>query len=177
MLNKLIDQNEMVPVGKIIGTHGIKGLLKVYSYSGNISSLQSAATVFLKGKNGTLNEYVVKSVSAHSNGFILGLEGYTDINQALLLSGSELCLKLSQLPDPDEDEYYWRDLIGLDVHTDQGVELGTLVDIFETGSSDIYVVRGSSKEYLIPAIADVITHIDIPGNKMIITPLEGLLDL
>jgi 16S rRNA processing protein RimM len=171
------DQDELVPVGKIIGTHGIKGLLKVYSYSGNIQSLQSAVTAFLKGKDGSLSEHVIKSVSAHAGGFILGLDDYSDINQVLFMTGSELCLKLSQLPVPDEDEYYWRDLIGLTVHTDQGVELGTLVDIFETGSSDIYVVRGSSKEYLIPAIADVIAGIDIPGGKMIITPLDGLLDL
>jgi 16S rRNA processing protein RimM len=169
--------DELVPVGKIIGTHGIKGLLKVYSYSGNIDSLQSAGTVFLKGKDCSVREYPIKIVAPHAGGFILGLADFTDINQVLSLNGSELCLKLSQLPSPDEDEYYWRDLIGLTVHTDQGIELGTLVDIFETGSNDIYVVRGVSKEYLIPAIADVIAHVDIPGKKMIITPLEGLLDL
>lgn len=173
----MTNQDELVPVGKIIGTHGIKGLLKVYSYSGNIKSIQSVETVFLKGKDGSLREHAVKSVSAHGGGFILGLDDFSDINQVLFLNGSELCLKRSQLPVPDEDEYYWRDLMGLAVHTDLGVELGTVVDIFETGSSDIYVVRGGSKEYLIPAIADVIAHIDISGGKIIITPLEGLLDL
>jgi 16S rRNA processing protein RimM len=173
----MTDYDELVPVGKIIGTHGIKGFLKVYSYSGNIQNMQSAKSVFLKAKDGTVNEHVIKSVSAHAGAFILGLNGYTDINQVLPITGSELCLKRSQFPVPDEDEYYWRDLIGLAVHTDQGTELGTLVDIFETGSNDIYVVRGSAKEYLIPAIAGVIALVDIPGNKMIITPLEGLLDL
>jgi len=173
----MTDHEELVPVGKIIGTHGIKGLLKVYSYSGNIDSLQSAETVFLKGKNGALSEHGIKSIASHAGGFILGLDGFSDINQVLSMTGSELCLKESQLPVPDEGEYYWRDLIGLTVHTDQGVELGTLEDIFETGSSDIYVVRGISKEYLIPAIADVIASIDVPGKKMIITPLDGLLDL
>lgn len=173
----MTEHEELIPVGKIIGTHGIKGLLKVFSYSGNIDSLKSAKTVFLKRKDGTVSEHAIKSISAHAGGFILGLDEYSDINQVLSLASSELCLKDSQLPVPEEGEYYWRDLIGLSVHTDQGVELGTLVDIFETGSSDIYVVRGSSKEYLIPAIADVIADIDIPGKKMTITPLEGLLDL
>ena len=173
----MTDPDELIPIGKIIGTHGIRGFLKVYSYSGNLQSLQYARTVFLKGKDGLLHECTVKSVSAHASGFILSLDDYSDINQVQFLTGSELCLKQSQLPVPDEDEYYWRDLIGLSVHTDLGIELGTLVDIFETGSCDIYVVRGCSKEYLIPAIADVISCIDIPGNKMIITPLDGLLDL
>ena len=170
-------QDELVLVGKIIGTHGIKGLLKVYSYSGNIQSLQAAGTVFLKDKKGTLSEHVIRTVTTHAGGFIMALDDFADINQVLTLNGSELYVRLSQLPVPDEDEYYWRDLIGLAVVTDQGLELGTIVDIFETGSSDVYVVRGESKEYLIPAIADVITLVDIPGNKMIITPLEGLLDL
>ena len=173
----MIAQDELVLVGKIVGTHGIKGLLKVYSYSGNIQSLQSAGTVFLKDKKGVLCEHVIKSVTAHAGGFIIGLDDFTDINLVLPLNGSELYVKLSQLPVPDVDEYYWRDLIGLTVITDQGMELGTLVDIFETGSSDIYVVRGELKEYLIPAIADVISLVDVPGKKMIITPLEGLLDL
>jgi 16S rRNA processing protein RimM len=173
----MTDQNELIPIGKIVGTHGIKGLLKVYSYSGNIQSLQSVETVFLKGKDGVHREYSVRSVAAHAGGFIVGLGSFSDINQVLFMTGSEICLKRSQFPAPDEDEYYWRDLIGLAVHTDQGVELGTLVDIFETGSNDIYVVRGTSKEYLIPAIADVISRIDIPGKKMVITPLDGLLDL
>jgi 16S rRNA processing protein RimM len=173
----MTDPDELVPVGKISGTHGIKGLLKVYSYSGNIRSLQSAATVHLKDKHGRLSEHAIKSVAAHAGGFILALDDYADINQVLPLNGSELYVKLSQLPVPDEDEYYWRDLIGLAVFTDQGVKLGTLVDIFETGSNDIYVVRDNSKEYLIPAIADVISLVDLPGGKMIITPLDGLLDL
>jgi 16S rRNA processing protein RimM len=131
----------------------------------------------LKDKKGLLSEHVLKSVTAHAGGFIVGLDDFADINLVLPLNGSELYVKLSQLPAPDEDEYYWRNLIGLTVVTDQGAELGTLVDIFETGSSDIYVVRGESKEYLIPAIADVINLVDVPGKKMIITPLEGLLDL
>ena len=173
----MTDQDELIPVGKIIGTHGIKGLLKVYSYSGNIQSLQTTETAFLKAKDGSLREYAVKSVSAHSGGFILALDNFSDINQVLFMNGSELCLKRSQLPVPDDGEYYWRDLIGLTVHTDQDIELGKIVDIFETGSSDIYVVRGETKEYLIPAIANVIAHIDVPGKKMIITPLDGLLDL
>lgn len=172
----MIDQEELIPVGKISGTHGIRGHLKVFSYSGNIESLQSCGSLFLKGKNG-LQEHNIKGVAPHAGGFILVLAGFDNINQVLPLVGSELCLKRSQLPEPAEDEYYWRDLIGLTVVTDQGLELGRIADIFETGSSDIYVVRDADKEYLIPAIADVISKVDIPGNTMVITPLDGLLDL
>lgn len=170
-------QDELIPVGKIIATHGIRGYLKLYSYSGNIESLQFSETVLLKGKGGVLGEFAPKTVSPHAGGFILSLDGFTDIDQVQPLVGSELFLKRSQLPEPEEGEYYWRDLIGLTVITDKGVVLGPIADIFETGSSDIYVVRGDNKEYLIPAIADVVYEIDIPGKRMIITPLDGLLDL
>ena len=173
----MINPDELIPVGKISATHGIRGHLKLYSYSGNIESLQCSETVFLKGKNFKLKEFVLNTVSPHAGGFILALDGFSDIDQVQPLVGSEICLKRSQLPKPAEDEYYWRDLIGLTVVTDQGFVLGPIADIFETGSSDIYVVRGNNKEYLIPAIADVISEIDIPGNRMIITPLDGLLDL
>ncbi|MBC7961903.1 MAG: 16S rRNA processing protein RimM [Steroidobacteraceae bacterium] len=171
------DQDELIPVGKIIDTHGIRGNLKVFSYSGNIDSLQHCGSVLLKGKNGLLQEFSISGVVAHAGGFILSLDSFNEINQVLPLVGSELCLKRSQLPETTEDEYYWRDLMGLSVFTDVGVELGRIVDIFETGSSDIYVVRSDDREYLIPAIASIISLVDIPGNKMVITPLDGLLDL
>lgn len=173
----MIDQDELIPVGKISSTHGIRGHLKVFSYSGNIESLQHSGSVFLKNKSGLLQEHMIKGVSPHAGGFILSLGSFDDINQVIPLVGSEICLKRSQLPEPEEDEYYWRDLLGLTVVTDQGIELGRIADIFETGSSDIYVVRSDHNEYLIPAIADVISKVDIAGNRMVITPLDGLLDL
>jgi 16S rRNA processing protein RimM len=172
------DPDELIAVGKINGTHGIKGQLKVYSYSGNLESLSAARIVMLRSPDGaTLREFGIKGVKPHSNGFILSLKDYDDIDQALSLVGCELCLKRSQLPEPEEDEYYWCDLIGLRVVTADGVEIGILADIFETGSNDIYVVRKDRQEYLIPAIATVISSVDLAGGTMVITPLDGLLDL
>jgi len=171
------DDTALIPVGKIIATHGIKGQVKVYSYSGNIDSLRSAINVTIRGAGGSLTTVGVEKIAPHSGGFILGFTGFNEINEVQALIGSEICLLQSQLPELDEGEYYWRDLLGLKVVTDQGIEIGNVADIFETGSSDIYVVRGASKEYLIPAIADVISEIDIPGGRIVITPLDGLLEL
>ena len=172
------DPDELITVGRISGTHGIKGQLKVYSYSGNLESLSAARIVMLRSTDGTTpREFDIKGVKPHSNGFILSLKGYDDIDQALSLVGCELCIKRSQLPEPEDDEYYWCDLIGLRVVTADGFEVGTLADIFETGSNDIYVVRKDRQEYLIPAIATVISSVDLAGGTMVITPLDGLLDL
>jgi len=171
------DSEELIPVGKIIATHGIKGQLKIHSYSGNFESLSAARSVVLKSSDGTLREIDLKSFNANSGKFIIGLKGLDDINVVKPLVGNELCLKRCNLPDLSEDEYYWSDLIGLQVVTDEGILLGTIADIFETGSSDIYVVRNGKREFLIPAIGDVVKQVDLDSGKIVITPLEGLLDL
>jgi 16S rRNA processing protein RimM len=167
----------LIPVGKIIGTHGIKGLLKVFSFSGNRDSLEAAGSITLKSPDGSLQEHAVAHLSGQGVKLLIELKGLDNINQVLHLVGSEICLRRSQLPETEEDEYYWCDLMGLSVATVDGIELGTITDIFETGSSDIYVVSDGTHEYLIPAIADVISSVDLAGGRMLVTPLEGLLDL
>jgi 16S rRNA processing protein RimM len=171
------DSEELIPIGKIIGTHGIKGQMKLNSYSGNADSLRVARSVTLKSPAGTLRELTLQSFNANSGKFIIGFKDFDDINQVDSFLGNEICLKRSQLPALDDDEYYWSDLIGLKVLTEDGTLLGTVEDIFETGSSDIYVVRNEEREYLIPAIGDVIKDIDPVGGKIIVTPIDGLLDL
>jgi 16S rRNA processing protein RimM len=173
----MTEPDVLIPVGKIIGTHGIKGLLKVHSFSGNLESLQSCKTVILKSVKGSLTDYGLKSVVPHAGKLMIGLTGLDNINLVEPLVGSEICLMRSQLPEPEDNEYYWCDLIGLKVCTVDGRELGSVTDIFETGSSDIYVVRGAEREYLIPAIGDVINSIDLNTGRILVTPLEGLLDL
>ncbi|MBK5277162.1 MAG: 16S rRNA processing protein RimM [Desulfuromonadales bacterium] len=171
------DSEELIPVGKIIGTHGIKGQMKLHSYSGNADSLSVARSVTLKSPAGVLREVTLQSFNANSGKFIIGIKDFDDINLVEAFMGNEICLKRCQLSALDDDEYYWSDLIGLKVITDDGTLLGTVADIFETGSSDIYVVRNEEREYLIPAIGDVIKDIDPVGGKIIVTPIDGLLDL
>ena len=171
------DPEELIPVGKIIDTHGIRGQVKVHSYSGNADSLGSARYVTLKSPAGVLSELALKGFKANTGRFIISLAGYDDINLAIPLVGHEVCLKRNQLPVLDEDEFYWSDLIGLSVITEDGTLVGTIADIFETGSNDVYVVRGDEREHLIPAIADVIKSVDPVGGKVVIAPLDGLLDL
>jgi len=173
----MTEPHVLIPVGKIIGPHGIKGLLKVFSYSGNLESLHSARTITLKSPSGATRELGIKSAALHAGKLILGLQGFDEINQVLPLVGNEICLLRSQFPEPDENEYYWCDLIGLEVVTQDGTVLGSIADIIDNGSNDIYVVRNETREYLVPAIASVIGSVDLEGRKMVITPLEGLLDL
>lgn len=173
----MTDSEALIPVGKLIATHGIRGMLKLHSFSGSVESLQDCSSVILRSREGGLSRCELKNAPLRSGKFLIGFKGVDSIDQAEALVGSEVCLLRSQLPEPEEDEYYWCDLIGLEVATVEGMELGVIEEIFEAGSCDIYVVRGSGREYLIPAIASVISSVDLEGGRMLITPLEGLLDL
>jgi 16S rRNA processing protein RimM len=73
-----------------------------------------------------------------------------------------------------EGEYYWRDIIGLNVYTEEGKLLGQIESVFPTGSNDVYVCKGEEREILLPAIADVIRKIDVTRRVMIVRLLEGL---
>lgn len=168
---------DLIPVGRIAGTHGIRGQVRLHSYSGNVESLSAAGTVTLKKPDGTCLSVRLKRVSPNSSKILLSIAGIESIEQAQPLIGSELCLTREQFPETGEDEYYWCDLLGLDVVTDTGVELGRLVDILETGANDVYLVKDSHREYMIPAVASVIKKIDLAASRMTVTPMEGLLDL
>lgn len=171
--------NNLIAVGRIIGTHGIRGQLRLHSYSGNLESLKVADHALLVGTDGNHKAVRIKRAAQHSGKILLTLDGYDTINQVTTLVGSELLLTRDQLPVPAADEYYWQDLLGLTVVTDSGELLGVLTDIMETGANDVYLVRNSQtgREYLLPAIASVISNVDLQAGRMSITPLEGLLDL
>jgi len=171
--------NNLIAVGRISGTHGIKGQLRLHSYSGNLESLQAAKNVLLRFPAGVTRQIQLKRAAYHSGKFLLTLDGFDTIEKAQELTGCELLLQRDQLPVPEADEYYWQDLLGLSVVTTEGQELGCIKNILETGANDVYLVHNETtrREYLIPAIASVITSVNLQTGCMTITPLEGLLDL
>ena len=168
---------DLVPIGRISATHGIRGLLRVTIYSGEFDSILSVGSVVLQDERGKRETFEVASAAVHGKKVLLSLKPFTDINQVLHLVGRELLVYRQDLPSLEEGEYYWCDLLGLSVVTDQGETLGELCDIFATGSNDVYVVRSATREFLIPAIEEVVLDVDLVGGVMTIRPLDGLLDL
>ena len=174
-----VSNNNLIAVGRISGTHGIRGQLRLHSYSGNLESLQAAKDVWLRFPTGITRQIQLKRAAFHSGKFLLSLDGFDTIEKAQELAGCELLLQRDQLPPPDADEYYWNDLLGLSVVTAEGQKLGCIKDILETGANDVYLVydEATRREYLIPAIVSVISNVNLQTGCMTITPLEGLLDL
>lgn len=169
--------NVTVLLGKVVATHGIKGQLRVVLFSGEFSSVAGLDSVILKGSSGGMDTFAVADVARHGKKVLITLKGIDSINQVLNLVGRELYVRRDQLPQLPEGEYYWCDLLGLRVLTDQGEDLGILADIIATGSNDVYVVKSGKREYLIPALEDVVREINLDDGIMKVSPPEGLFDL
>lgn len=164
-------------MGKVLRPHGLEGKLRILSYAESEKSFLRPGTVILKTEGGEPCEYEVSSVKPHKNVLLLKLKGLTSPEEAERYRGAGIYLKKSLVVREREDEFFWHEIIGLRVHLSTGKYIGTVREIFQTGSNDIYVVRGGEKEILIPAIHDVVRGIDLVGKKMIIFPMEGLLDI
>jgi len=169
--------SEPVLLGKVIATHGLRGQLRVVLFSGDFSSVAGLDSVILKGTTGGMDTFAVAAIARHGKKVLITLKGFDSINQVLNLVGRELYVGREQLPELSEGEYYWCDLLGLKVVTDQGENLGILADIIATGSNDVYVVKSGEKEYLIPALEDVVREVNLDDGVMKVSPLEGLFDL
>lgn len=173
----MLNNEEFVLIGKVLGTHGIRGQLRVMPYSGDSGSISGLKQFYLATTSGPGEPYVIARSAPYKKQVLVTLRGYDDINAVQVFVGREVYIRRDQLPRLPDGEYYWIDLIGLKVLTTGGESLGTLKDILQTGENDVYVVQSAAREYLIPAIEEVVVEIDLAGRRMIIAPLEGLLDL
>ena len=107
---------------------------------------------------------------------LVTFHGISTREDASALRQATIELDGNELPELPEHEYYHHQIVGLTVITAGGDELGKIAEIMETGGADVYIVRGRGKEYLIPAIRDVIAGIDLSSGIMTVRPLQGLLD-
>lgn len=177
MNNLAEDTPQLIAIGRISGAHGVKGQIRLHSYSGNIDTLQAMHDVQLMLPDRSIAQFELLKAVNHSGKVLLSLAGINSANDVDRLIGAELMVMQDQLPELADDEFYWQDLIGLTVVTDTGFCLGRISKIMETGANDVYLVEGKEKEYLIPAISEVVKNIDLCKKVMTIVPLHGLLDL
>ena len=173
-----MQEDDLLLIGKVVRTHGIKGEIRVLPYTESVDSFRAAGEVYFKLKGGPLHSFYIKSVRPHKNIYIVALEGIENINEAELWVGAYVYRRKSTLPPPDrtEDEYYWYEVIGLEVRTQEGRILGEITQVFNAGSNDVFVVynKEEKKEYLIPSIADVIVRFDWENRILWINLIPGL---
>jgi len=173
----MLRMREPILLGKVVATHGIKGQLRVASFSGEFETILALGSLMLKGPAGRMETFEVTASAVHGKKILVTLKNLDSINQVLHLVGRELYTTREQMPELPEGEFYWCDLLGLKVLTDRGEILGVLADIIATGSNDVYVVKDDKREYLIPALEDIVLAINLDDGIMTVSPPEGLLDL
>lgn len=172
-----MDEEDLVLIGNVVGVHGIKGKVKVFPYTESPETFKALKAVWLKNRTGGLQKCELKSASVGGKTVLLVLSGVSSRTEAEALIHCEVYCPKKWFQGLPANEYYWHQIIGLTVQLEDGSVLGTIKAILPTGSNDVYVVEKRPKEYLIPAIEDVIVSIDLALGVMTIRPLEDLLDM
>lgn len=165
---------QLMEIGQIVNTYGIKGFLKVVPYTDDITRFESLKSIYVETKN-SLKTFIIEEVKYSKNLVLLKLKGIDDINSATIYKNCYLKIDRKDAVELPEDSYFIIDLIGITVYTDRHKELGNIVDVYSTGANDIYVVKNElGKQVLLPAIGEVIKNVDIKDKKMIVHLIEGL---
>lgn len=163
---------ELIPIGRVTGVHGIKGEVKLAPY-GSLDGVEWGTVCLSSGAKKAQRR--VKRARLHKGVWLLELEGTSDRNSAEELVGSEILIERSELPDTGPDEYYYFDLVGMEVWAEDGRLIGTVREIIATGSNDVLSVDGPFGEVLIPAIDEVVRKVDPGASRITIRLMEGLL--
>ncbi len=173
-MNKPEPIKERVIIGKIVGVHGIKGILKIHSYAESLEIFAPDTIITVSTPDGSQKGYDIDWIKPHSRGALLALKNVNNRDQAKTLVGADLQIEKAALPELETGVYYWYELIGLKVLTTDDRYLGRLESIIETGANDVYVVKNDEREVLIPALESVVQTIDIESNLMRVDLPDGL---
>ena len=173
-MNKLAPKKDLVLIGKIVGTHGLKGTSKIQPYAESLEIFKSGTALLVSSPDGSENRYEIDWIKPHSRGALLALKEITGCDQAKSLIGAELYIEKAELPKLEPGTYYWFDLIGVNVYTSDDRCIGRIDSIIETGANDVYIVKNADKEILIPALESVVRSIDIESKIMRVELPEGL---
>jgi len=160
--------DDYLNAGEISGVFGVKGWVKVYSFTGPRENILQYSPWILR-KNNQSQEVKVTGGQRHGKNVIAELQGINDRDSASALVGSEILISKRQLPKPKPGEYYWADLVGLQVETEAGVKLGVVDHLLETGANDVIVVSDGEIERLIPFLQQqTVLQIDLDAGRMIV---------
>jgi len=173
-----VKKNDLLLIGKIVGTHGLKGYIKVYSYAESASVFKTDSLILVRSTEDREQTYTVKWAKPHKNITLMSLKGITSLSLAEPLVGSELFIEKANLPELEEGSYYWYDIIGISVFTTEDRYIGRVKSIIPTGSNDVLVVkdpnRDKDNEVLIPVLESVILEIDLEDKTMRVDLPDGL---
>jgi 16S rRNA processing protein RimM len=151
-------------MGRIAAPYGVKGWVKIQTFTETLDSLLDYPAWQI-GNNGQWRNAQVEEASVHGEFLVAKLKECNDRDAAFALRGQEIAVFRDELPEPEDNEYYWEDLIGLSVVNREGIKLGQVVKLLETGAHDVLVVEGE-KEHLIPFVEVYVLNVDLAQGRI-----------
>ena len=168
---------DLLEVGKIVNTHGLRGEVKAVPWTDYPEVFEDIEYVYVK-RGGDEKKLTIVNVRYQKNNLILKIDGVDDIDEAQKYKNLIMYAPREMLGPLPEGVHYIADLIGLEVVTDDGRSMGTIADVFNTGSNDIYEVkREGKKNMLLPVIDEVVLDVDTDLRKVTVRMIDGLEDL
>lgn len=165
-------RNEILELGKVVNTHGIRGEIKVQPWCDDPEIFDELEYIYIGDKR-----YDILKSRLHKNCEIIALDGVNNINEAELLRNKVVTIEREILGELPEGTYYIADLEGLEVKTVDGQVLGTIDEVIKTGSNDVYVLNNPGKKpILIPVIEPVVKEVNIDDGFVLVELMEGLID-
>lgn len=162
-----MSKQQNINVGKISGVFGVKGWVKVFSFTDTRENILNYSPWLLK-KDSESRSVTVIDGKLQGKAVVAQLEGVDDRDQAATLMGWDIFISPDQLPKAAKGEYYWSELIGLAVETTLGVQLGTVEGLLETGANDVLIVKGE-RERVIPFLqGQTIINIDLDAGRVVV---------
>lgn len=171
----MTDTEDFLLIGTIVAPFGVRGQVKVKAFTDRPDHIARNVRTILVGESRT--EHTLRRLIEHKPGVLIAdIHGVTSREAAEELRGEEVYIRAADAAPLDPDEYFIHDLIGLAAETEDGQAIGKVRDVMETGAGNILVItRQGSADALVPMVRDFIAALDIPGGKVVIRPIEGLL--
>lgn len=168
---------QLVPLGEIATTHGLDGWLKLNPFNADTALLVAGRLVHLDLGDSHAAFELAADAKPFKKQFLIRLRGVDRIDTAQRWVGATLSVDEAALDPLDAGEYYHYQVIGFEVLHKDGRRIGTIASLLSTAGGDILVVKDGDKEYLIPAVKEIVDKVDFDRQTMIVDPPDGLLDL
>lgn len=161
----------MIVLGRIVAPYGVRGWLKIKSFGDDPHAWRSIARLWLgadvEGEH--WQAFNLESMRPHGASWVAKLAGIDDRSAAEVLDGRFVGALRDELPCNESDEYYWADLVGLEVMNEHGESLGKIDSLMETGAHQVLVVKDGETERLLPFVEPVVRKVDVAGGRILVT--------
>lgn len=165
----------LIAYGKVIKPHGLSGEVKVLPFSGEFSSFKNFNNLYISLEINNPTKFTISRSRNQKGNIIVKLEGIDTIDDAERLKSLMVFIDKKELPEKEDDEYYWFELIGMEVFNNEDKLIGKVKDIIDNTAQPILVINNDSEEYLVPFVEKFVEDIDLTNSKIVINPIEGLI--